>query len=161
MKQMYHILFVCTQNVFRSFSAQKLLEKYLAIKQDTRFIVSSAGTQAYPDKPYSYTIQKLKELKVLNLDHQQTRVSQKVLDKQDIIICMTKEHQNFLKQNFNKKSYLYNELAFQEKTDLQDDVETNCYLDSSLESFVKNTVVRINEGIPALYRKLLELNNLV
>ena len=40
--QKIQILFVCTQNVFRSLSAKKLLDKYLLEKKDTRFEIHSA-----------------------------------------------------------------------------------------------------------------------
>ena len=60
--QKIQILFVCTQNVFRSLSAKKLLDKYLLEKKDTRFEIHSAGTEAYPDNPYSYTLEKFWEI---------------------------------------------------------------------------------------------------
>ena len=97
--QKIQILFVCTQNVFRSLSAKKLLDKYLLEKKDNRFEINSAGTEAYPDNPYSYTLEKLEELGVKPFSHQQTRV---LLESQNIVICMTKSHQDFLKRNFRQ-----------------------------------------------------------
>lgn len=157
MKKISNVLFVCTQNVFRSFSAEKLLQKYLKNIKDSSINVSSAGTYAHPDNPYSYTLEELTKLKIINLKHQQTKISQDLLDKQDIIICMTKEHQVFIKENYQRNSYLYNELAYNKKIDLEDDVETSTFGSSNLENFVKNTVSKINKGVPNLYLKLKSL----
>ena len=154
--QKIQVLFVCTQNVFRSLSAKKLLEKYLLEKKDNRFEIHSAGTEAYPDNPYSYTLEKLEELGVKPFLHQQTRVSKEVLESQDIVICMTRSHQDFLQRNFGQKSYLFNELSCGEKTDLEDDVETSVFSSKHLETFVKNTVIKIYKAVPSLYLALEE-----
>ena len=149
-----NLLFVCTQNVFRSLSAEKLLQLYLRKKQKSSIQVFSAGTEAYPDHPYSFTLKRLKELGVENLEHHQTKVSKELLEKQDIVICMTKKHQEIIRQFFGKESFLFNELAFAKKSDLADDVENNVY-GESLEVFVINTVNKINQGIPTIYEKIL------
>ena len=151
------VLFVCTQNVFRSLSAEKLLEKYLLEKKDNRFEINSAGTEAYPDNPYSYTLEKLEELGVKSFSHQQTRVSKKLLESQNIVICMTKSHQDFLKRNFRQESYLFNEISYGKKTDIADDVESSIYLrgENSLEVFVKDTVMKIAQAVPYIYKALV------
>ena len=140
----------------RSLSAKKLLDKYLLEKKDNRFEIHSAGTEAYPDNPYSYTLEKLAELGVKPFSHQQTRVSKEVLESQDMVICMTKSHQDFLQRNFGQKSYLFNELSYGKKTDLEDDVETSIFGSNNLESFVKNTVLKIHKAVPSLYLALEE-----
>ncbi len=157
--QKIQVLFVCTQNIFRSLSAQKLLEKALLEKKDNRFKILSAGTEAYPDTPYSYTLEKLAELGIQPFSHQQTKVSKEVLEAQDIIICMTKEHQKFLKRNFQQKSYLFNELSFGEKSDLEDDVESSVFGNNHLENFVHSTVLKIHRGIPNIYKSIVRLLN--
>ena len=149
-----NILFICTQNVFRSLSAEKLLQLYLNIKQKSNIQITSAGTEAYPDQPYSFTLERLKELGVKNLEHRQTKVSKELLEKQDVIICMTKRHQGIIHRLFGKESFLFNELAFGKKSDLTDDVENNVY-GENLETFVVGTVNKIYQGIPRIYEKIL------
>ena len=151
------VLFVCTQNVFRSLSAEKLLDKYLLEKKDNRFEIHSAGTEAYPDNPYSYTLEKLEELGVKPFLHQQTRVSKEVLESQDIVICMTRSHQDFLQRNFGQKSYLFNELSCGEKSDLEDDVESSVCGSNQLENFVHGKVLKIHKAIPNIYKFIVKI----
>ena len=151
------VLFVCTQNVFRSFSAEKLLTTYLLKKKNSNIIVDSAGTEAYPDTPYSYTLEALQKLGVKNLDHRQKSLCQLLVNRQNIIICMTLRHQEILLSKFSKKSILFNEIAFDSKTNLADDLETNTNY-RNLANFVVATVQKISDGIPAIYEKLLQAN---
>ena len=89
--------------------------------------------------------------------HQQTRVSKKLLESQNIVICMTKSHQDFLKRNFRQESYLFNEISYGKKTDIADDVESSIYLrgENSLEVFVKDTVMKIAQAVPYIYKALV------
>ena len=59
-------------------------------------------------------------------------------------------------QDFFQKSYLFNELSYGKKTDLEDDVETSVFGSNNLESFVKNTVLKIHKAVPSLYLALEE-----
>ncbi len=148
---MKKVLFVCTQNVFRSLSAEYLLKTYL-VKQGSlkEVIVSSAGTHAYPDYPYSFTLDKLKELGVEYINHNQTRITKEVVSNNDIIICMTKSHKRIV-ESLGGKAFLFNEVAFGSETDLEDDVETDTIgKNLSLEEFVIKTIDRINSGIPKI-----------
>ncbi len=146
---MKKIIFICTQNVFRSYSAEVLAKKYIK-ENNLNILVDSAGTHAYDwERPYSYTFDKLEELGVeVNFNHKNKKITKKLCDQNDIIICMTKSHKYFVEQNFGVKAYLFNELARGEITDLQDDNENNEY--TSLENFVKDIVVYIYDNIPFL-----------
>lgn len=152
------VLFVCTQNIFRSLSAEKLLKLYLEKQKNTNIIVSSAGSEAEPGVPYSYTLKILDELGIKKFTHSQQKLSQVLVDQQNIIICMTHEHQAIVRDRFGAKSFLFCELAFGQKKDLEDDIETQTS-DSDLEQFVVSTVKRIFEGIPTIYEKLLKKLN--
>lgn len=144
-----NILFVCTQNVFRSLSAEKLFQFY---DKKNEFNVDSAGTLAYSyETPYIWTIKTLQEIGVNNLDHKNKKISKQLLEKQDIIICMTKQHQKEILK-FGFKSYLFNEIIYNKNTDLMDDTEDTSYY--SLEEFVKATVLYIDKSIPILINKL-------
>lgn len=147
------VLFVCTQNVFRSFSAEKLLQLYLLKQKNTTIFVSSAGIEAYPDTPFSWTVEKLQKLGVKNINHNQQKVTQQLVAQQNIIICMTKSHQQILQDEFSVKSFLFNELAFGKKKDLKDNIETNT-TGNHLENFVLSTIQKIAQGIPKIYEKI-------
>ena len=52
------VLFVCTQNVFRSMSAHYLAKKYLNEKNIQHFEIDSCGTKAYPwEVPYEFIVE--------------------------------------------------------------------------------------------------------
>ena len=140
------ILFICTQNVFRSYSAHKIAEFFIK-KNDLDFEIDSAGTHAYSwERPYSVTFEILEELGIeFDYNHRNKKVSKEIISKNTIVICMTKEHQRHLKSNFGVDSYLFNEVVRGEKTDLQDDVESTSYDD--LDEFVKQTVMYIYDSM--------------
>jgi len=154
------IIFVCTQNVFRSFSAQVLSQKFIIENNITNLEIDSCGTHAYSfEEPYIQTIYKLEELgidsKVL-LNHKNKKVSKDLLNF-DYIICMTKDHQSFISQKFGVDSYLFNDIAYGRKTDLEDDVETNQIGNShTLSSFVTSTIDYINDSIPYIIKNILK-----
>lgn len=152
---MLTVMFVCTQNVFRSLSAEKLMHFYLEENNFIDFKVLSSGIVAHPyEKPYSYTYDKLQVLGIEDFFHRNQKISQELVEKSDIIICMTKEHKNFVESNYRVKAYLFNEIAYGEKKDLYDDVETNF---ENLEEFVYSTIEYINTSMPYLVENLLKL----
>ena len=124
-------------------------------KKITNITVLSAGTEAYPDRPYSWTLETLQKLGIKNLQHKQQKISQELIQIQDIIICMTHNHQYVLQEKFGIKSFLFNELAFNKKVDLKDDVE-NTITNSSLEAFMIYTIEKIALGIPNIYKKIIK-----
>ena len=54
-----NVLFVCTGNVFRSMSAEYLMNKYLNDNAITNISVSSAGTTAHPQPSFPETLDRL------------------------------------------------------------------------------------------------------
>ncbi|MBN1175188.1 hypothetical protein JXA48_00950 [Candidatus Woesearchaeota archaeon] len=155
---MLTVLFICTENLFRSASSELLLTKLLDDKQDDSINVLSAGTKA-TDRwgLYSQTKERLLFYGVNFESYYQKKLTQEMIDKSDVIICMTKNHQNFVKQNFGVDSFLFNELAYGVKSDLEDDDEAyGTY--SSLEHFVVKTVDTIANGMEQLYKKVKSHN---
>ena len=147
------ILFVCTQNVFRSLSAHKLLEFY---DKENKFEVDSAGTIASSwETPYIWTLNTLYEIGVEKFEHKNKKITTQLLKEQDIIIAMTKQHQQIIR-NLGFESYLFNQIVYNQNTDLMDDNETTYH---SLEEFVRETVEYINQSTPILIEKLKEINN--
>jgi len=55
------LLFVCTGNIFRSMSAEYLAKKYIKDNKIKGIEISSAGTIANPESPFSYTIKNLEK----------------------------------------------------------------------------------------------------
>jgi protein-tyrosine-phosphatase len=87
------VLFVCTQNVFRSYSSEVLMKKYLDDNSIDSIEVHSAGIIAHSwESPYSWTFDKLKEFGVMDFNHKNRKVSKEILDLSDVIISMALIH---------------------------------------------------------------------
>ena len=98
---MKKILFICTQNVFRSYSAHKITQKHIN-ENNLQIKVDSAGTHAYAwERPYSYTFETLEQLDIdFDYVHINKKISKELFDEDTIIVCMTKEHQKHIKKKF-------------------------------------------------------------
>jgi protein-tyrosine-phosphatase len=133
------------------------MEKYLKENEINEFIIDSSGIKADKwEHPYPFTLKKLEELGVEDINFiTNQKITNEILDSNTLIICMTKSHQDYIKENLDKESYLFNELAIGKKIDLQDDNEVDVF--ASLEEFVVGTIVDINNKIPNLTKKIMEI----
>ena len=149
---MKKILFVCTQNVTRSMSAHYLMQKYLDENGIDGYEIDSAGTHACcRESSYSQVLDALYELGVDARNHVQKRLDEDLVNSSDLIIASSKHHQEFIRENFNVESYLFNEIAYGRDTDLQDDVEADF---TSLDDFLRQLVRCINDAIPHIVENM-------
>lgn len=151
-----NILFVCTQNVFRSLSAHKLAEKYLKDNNISGYNIDSAGTIAHTwESPYSHTLYKLKELGIKDLEHTNKKVTKELVNWADYIIVMTRSHKEYIEANFGHRAFLFNELAHNRLTDLEDDVETDLLENGmyNLQDFIEKTIEHISDGVTKIINK--------
>lgn len=148
------VLFVCTENLFRSASAEILFKKLLLDKKDNSFSVISAGTKATDNwGMYPQTRSRI-EFYGGNLEsYYQKKLTKEMVLNANYIICMTSNHKTFVKNNFGVDAYLFNELAYGKSTDLEDDDEA-CGKYSSLTQFVNHTVDTIQNGLNNIYDQL-------
>ena len=83
---MKNILFVCEANLFRSYASERItnnISKYL--------IADSAGTNAMTElKASDYFLTALQELGYETPEHTAKPISPKLLEQQDLILCMEK-----------------------------------------------------------------------
>ena len=157
-KQKTKVIFVCTQNVFRSLSAHRLMEKYLKEKNLQGYEIDSAGTLAYDwESPYQKTLDLLKEKGIIVKNHKNKKITKEMCNENNFIICMTRDHRDYITKNFNTKSFLFNEIAIGKMTDLEDDNEAN--FSCSLEKFIEKTVNYIDDNIPNLVENLEKMRN--
>ncbi len=150
------VLFVCTQNVFRSMSAHYLAVKFLKENNIENFEIDSCGTVAYTwESPYQHTISLLKNKGIDVRSHKNKQIDKKLADQSRFIICMTNEHKQHINNKFNVEPYLFNELALGVSSDLEDDNEAdfNC----SLNQFIEKTVGHIEKHIPTVFTELSKI----
>jgi protein-tyrosine phosphatase len=105
------VLFVCTGNIFRSMSAEYLMKQYIKDNKIHGINVSSAGIVANPEAINPFVFKALKNEGINPTTHIQRRLDKRLLEESDIIISMAVYHEEFILKNFNKETFLYNELA--------------------------------------------------
>ncbi|MFH1248709.1 MAG: hypothetical protein V1660_00995 [archaeon] len=115
-----NVLFVCTGNVFRSMCAEYSLRKYLKDNNITRINVSSAGIIAKKEPPDPKTLEELRKRGIDGSGHKQTKLTKDILEKQDVVIAMSRTHQDFIYEKFRHYAVLFNELAEGKKTSVND-----------------------------------------
>lgn len=96
------ITFVCTGNTCRSPMAESLFKH--AVKNDpdfNNFIISSAGVCAWDGTHASdYAIKVLQDCGIDLSHHRSKAVTQSLIDKSAIILCMTTSHKEILESEF-------------------------------------------------------------
>jgi len=99
---MSSILFVCTGNVCRSPMAAGLLSaKLVAERPDARFRVSSAGTWALDGQPASsHALAVMSERHIDISDHIAHTISAEDVAEADLILTMSQEHTDMIRQTW-------------------------------------------------------------
>ena len=152
-KKKRKILFVCTQNVFRSMSAHYLAKKHLEENNITHYEIDSCGTKAYPwEVPYEFTVELFEKKGIDVRNHKNKKINEALVKESHIIICMTKDHKQYIVENFNMTPYLFNEIAKGVHSDLNDDDEID--FDCSLHEFIEKTITYIEHNVPHLVKNL-------
>ena len=153
------ILFVCTGNTFRSASADYILKKLLKEKQDKTIKVESAGTRGNPFGMYNETKERL-AYHGINIKHHQYKIlNKKMVIDADVIICMTEHHREYITKQYGKKSYLFNEIAYNKSTGVADNDELGVFYGSKgFTEFINKTVDYIYEAMPHVYKNLKSMN---
>ncbi len=148
------VLFVCTGNIFRSFSAEALLKHYLKDHKIKGWEVFSAGTRAEKQPVDKEVLASLKTLGVKNLDHKQHKLNKAMLKKYDLVIAMSEDHAEFIKKEFGyAHAVLFNELVKDEHSsvlDIEDEVKDYATNRIAVESMIGRTVKYIHDNIPKL-----------
>lgn len=156
------VLFVCTGNIFRSMSAEYCFKKFLEDKGIDTIQVSSAGTNAIKHSMWDSTLTSLISLGANPTQHVQRRLNDEILAEQDLVIAMSKDHRDFIQENFGIKVPLFNEIAYHKNKALPDiwekyeDYKTN--LDAT-NAYIHEVINFINDSMPHLYENLEEFTD--
>ncbi len=133
------------------------LKKYLKDNQIKGWKVNSAGTIAKKEPIKEVTLRNLKNLGIKYIRHKQKKLTKRMLQENDFVIAMAKDHKGFIISKFNyKKVFLFNELAINKKDSILD-IEQDELDNKTFEIKVKKTIKDIFYKTPILFQKL---NNL-
>lgn len=108
---MAEVLFVCTGNIFRSVSAERLMRRDLEAGAESLHKAFSAGTEAWPQEMIWFVRDEILQLGGNPEGHIQRRVDQEIIDSADLVVAMGLDHQDFLKEAFGLKVPLFNEVC--------------------------------------------------
>lgn len=135
------IVFVCTGNTCRSSMAEALARKWLEKKAPDRtdVIFTSAGLAAFPGSPASsQAVEVMRESGIELKDHKATLFSSETVEKNDLILTVTKRHKQQILQSYPEaagKVYTLAEMSGEDDKDILDpfghtvDVYRNCALE--------------------------------
>lgn len=140
-----NILFVCVGNVFRSYCAERFLNKYSA-EHNLYFVASSAGIAPKERANVGVSII-LEEYGITDsLFHVPKKVNKKILKENDLIIAMSSDITEFLREQYHVEATLYNKIAHGLEKDI-DDVPALPRREDRME-FMKQTIHYIHESTP-------------
>ncbi len=138
-------------------SAEYIAKKYVKDNNIKGIQISSAWTSANPEQPFDYTLQRLKQYWCNASKHQQTKVSENILQDKDWVICMAKHHQEVIR-SLGYEWVLFNMVAYDRNKDVMDEAEyaIKYWSFGDLQKYVNRIVDYIHDAMP----KLIEwLNN--
>ncbi|CAN1529839.1 Wzb Protein-tyrosine-phosphatase [Mycobacteriaceae bacterium] len=92
-----HIFFICTGNICRSPTAERLAAAYAALHEIPDLTASSAGTRAVIGHPiHRDAAHVLEQMGAHTSDFAARQLTQKIALKADLIIAMTREHRDIV-----------------------------------------------------------------
>ena len=145
------VLFVCTANICRSALAEVILKKMLQESGVTGIEVESAGVRNLEGEPRDTTMAVCAYKAGYVMNGEARYISKDMTDSSDLIICMEHYHiveiQKRLPYVLWNRIHLFNEICFDEKTDMPD--PSGGTIDMYMNAFH-----RIEDGCRALVLKL-------
>jgi protein-tyrosine-phosphatase len=114
------VLFLCTDNYTRSITAEFCMKNYLQQNKITNIEVTSAGFKANSDLSTFSNIHfdRMKQLKIDTSSFKRTQFHPNFLNDYDVVIGMGQEHKDYIKNEFNQRIYLFNEIYKNEESSI-------------------------------------------
>lgn len=151
-----NIVFVCNANMFRSVSGHYCLNKYLKDNNISGVNVSSAGICAPKNKKTSENvIANLKKFKIDATSHRSRQFDREILDDADLVVAMSKNHQEYIEKEFSIHVPLFNEIAFNKSEGIADNNEVIKNPKENMKEFneYESKIINyINDSIPSFVK---------
>jgi protein-tyrosine phosphatase len=112
------ILFICTGNTFRSVVAEYALKARLM--PESPYLVGSAGIEAVPQPIPSLIRDRLREKGVDPVTHVQRKLTRELLERVDLPVAMALDHQEHIRQHFQREALLFNQVCYQKEEPILD-----------------------------------------
>lgn len=147
-----NILFVCTDNFTRSVIAELCMKDYLKSTNNNSVNVASSGIRANSDisKYSSVHFKIMEEMGIDTSDFKRTQFVETFFEKFNVIIGMSELHKDYIKQQYNRDIYLFNEVLNGQQTPVNigspDSVD---FLEQ-----MNQLVMYVNNSVPYLLRNL-------
>ena len=137
------ILFVCSANICRSALAEVILKKKLHEKGLTEVVVESAGVHNYAGEPRDSKMVSLARQTGYDMDGVAQYITRQMVDAADLIICMEYHHVVELQKWYVpyvrwSRIHRFNEICFNERTDLLDPSGDTGYMYSYVLQQIEN-----------------------
>ena len=111
------VLFVCTGNIFRSMTAEYA---FRAQNEDAGFESASAGIEANLQQMYPPVKERVITLGIDPSAHVQRKLTLEMLDSVDLPVAMGVDHQNFIRDVFDREVPLFNKVALGKDEPIKD-----------------------------------------
>ncbi len=147
-----NILFVCTDNFTRSVIAEFCMKDYLKSTNNNSVNVASSGIRAKSDisKYSSVHFKIMKEMGIDTSDFKRTQFNETFFEKFDVIIGMSESHKDYIKQQYNRDIYLFNEVLNGQQTPVNIGSPDSVDFLEQMNQLVKY----VNNAVPYLLRNL-------
>lgn len=152
---MSSILFVCTGNIFRSLVAEHALKAYLG--KDSHYLVGSAGIDARPQPVHPFVRGLLLGKGADVTGHVQRQLTQALLDETVLLVAMSLDHRDAIRQRFGREVRLFNEVSYGRESAILDLHEALPQWQESPEAakaYVTGIIDYIWAAIPSLVERL-------
>ena len=124
---MTKILFVCTGNIFRSLSAEYCCKDFVSKNLIADIEISSAGIIANPQPILPVLKEQLLSRGIDPSPHIQRKLTQEIINQNDLIVAMAKNHQYAIWDTFGIHAPLFNEICYDKDTSVDDICEKEWY----------------------------------